>query len=180
MELGHAPTCVKVRTVVAIAGMESGGLTWNLMSDNAMAARVLLMQYAFPIASQNPPIPLTATFNVCYAEGKVATVACRTVLYRILKEPLPSGQKQIVTTGSIRKSPDLRNMGSATPPNRDTFLRDLLSDHAHPSCSWALVVSRQAVRRIQGLGGGLMSSAKAATRFMSKPIPVSHSTTWPA
>jgi cell division protease FtsH len=154
--------------------MESGGLTmtkqtrFNVGYAMATIFGVLLMQYAFSIASQIAPIPYS-DFQRLLREGKVATVGVSDRFVQgSLKEPLPSGQKQFVTT---RVDPqiagDLEKYGVRyTGQIESTFLRDLLS-WIMPTLLfvglWWYLDKRFA--ESQGLGGGLMSIGKSKAKI---------------
>jgi len=88
-----------------------------------------MIQYAVSVANQIAPIPYS-DFQRLLQEGKIATVGVSDrFIQGSLKEPLPGGQKQFVTT---RVDPEfageLDKYGVRyTGQIESTFLRDLLS-----------------------------------------------------
>src|SRR5215213_8148552 len=129
---------------------------------------VFFIQYIISSANQVAPIPYS-DFQRMLREGKVATVSISDrFLQGTLKEPLPGGQKQFVTTrvdpefaGELQKY-NVRYTGQV----ESTFLRDLLS--------WILPVllffglwAYLGRRMAQGLGGpgGLMSIGKSKAKI---------------
>ena len=90
---------------------------------------VFMIQYAVSVANQIAPIPYS-DFQRLLHEGKIATVGVSDrFIQGSLKEPLPGGQKQFVTT---RVDPEfageLEKYGVRyTGQIESTFLRDLRS-----------------------------------------------------
>jgi cell division protease FtsH len=126
---------VKAAQHEAIVGMEPGGLTmtkqtrFNVGYAIAAIFLVFMIQYAVSVANQIAPIPYS-DFQRLLHEGKIATVGVSDrFIQGSLKEPLPGGQKQFVTT---RVDPEfageLDKYGVRyTGQIESTFLRDLLS-----------------------------------------------------
>jgi len=116
-------------------GMGPGGLTmtkqtrFNVGYAIAAIFLVFMIQYAVSVANQIAPIPYS-DFQRLLHEGKIATVGVSDrFIQGSLKEPLPGGQKQFVTT---RVDPEfageLDKYGVRyTGQIESTFLRDLLS-----------------------------------------------------
>jgi cell division protease FtsH len=129
---------------------------------------VFMIQYAVSVANQIAPIPYS-DFQRLLHEGKIATVGVSDrFIQGSLKEPLPGGQKQFVTT---RVDPEfageLDKYGVRyTGQIESTFLRDLLS--------WVMPVLLfvglwwylgKRFAESQGLGGGLMSIGKSKAKI---------------
>src|ERR1700675_4096656 len=129
---------------------------------------VFMIQYAVSVANQIAPIPYS-DFQRLLHEGKIATVGVSDrFIQGSLKEPLPGGQKQFVTT---RVDPEfageLDKYGVRyTGQIESTFLRDLLS--------WVMPVLLfvglwwylgKRFAEPQGLGGGLMSIGKSKAKI---------------
>ena len=129
---------------------------------------VFMIQYAVSVANQIAPIPYS-DFQRLLHEGKIATVGVSDrFIQGSLKEPLPGGQKQFVTT---RVDPEfageLDKYGVRyTGQIESTFLRDLLS--------WVMPVLLfvglwwylgKRFAELQGLGGGLMSIGKSKAKI---------------
>src|SRR5438552_5537662 len=154
--------------------MGPGGLTMTKQTrfnvGYALAAifLVFMIQYAVSVANQIAPIPYS-DFQRLLHEGKIATVGVSDrFIQGSLKEPLPGGQKQFVTT---RVDPefanDLDKYGvSYTGQIESTFLRDLLS--------WIVPVLLfmgvwwylgRRFAESQGFGGGLMSIGKSKAKI---------------
>src|SRR6267154_296457 len=129
---------------------------------------VFMIQYAVSVANQIAPIPYS-DFQRLLREGKIATVGVSDrFIQGTLKEPLPGGQKQFVTT---RVDPEfageLDKYGVRyTGQIESTFLRDLLS--------WVMPVLLfvglwwylgRRFAESQGLGGGLMSIGKSKAKI---------------
>src|SRR5258705_416082 len=127
-----------------------------------------MIQYAVSVANQIAPIPYS-DFQRLLHEGKIATVGVSDrFIQGSLKEPLPGGQKQFVTT---RVDPEfageLEQYGVRYPGQiESTFLRDLLS--------WVMPVLLfvglwwylgKRFAESQGLGGGLMSIGKSKAKI---------------
>jgi cell division protease FtsH len=129
---------------------------------------VFMIQYAVSVANQIAPIPYS-DFQRLLHEGKVATVGVSDrFIQGSLKEPLPGGQKQFVTT---RVDPqfagELDKYGVRyTGQIESTFLRDLLS-WVMPTLLfvglWWYLGRRFA--ESQGFGGGLMSIGKSKAKI---------------
>ena len=129
---------------------------------------VVMIQYAVSVTNQIAPIPYS-DFQRLLHEGKIATVGVSDrFIQGSLKEPLPGGQKQFVTT---RVDPEfageLDKYGVRyTGQIESTFLRDLLS--------WVMPVLLfvglwwylgKRFAESQGLGGGLMSIGKSKAKI---------------
>jgi ATP-dependent Zn protease len=126
---------VKAAQHEAIVGMGPGGVTmtkqtrFNVGYAIAAIFLVFIIQYAVSVANQIAPIPYS-DFQRLLHEGKIATVGVSDrFIQGSLKEPLPGGQKQFVTT---RVDPEfageLDKYGVRyTGQIESTFLRDLLS-----------------------------------------------------
>jgi cell division protease FtsH len=165
---------VKAAQHEAIVGMGPGGLTmtnqtrFNVGYAIAAIFLVFMIQYAVSVANQIAPIPYS-DFQRLLHEGKIATVGVSDrFIQGSLKEPLPGGQKQFVTT---RVDPqfagELDKYGVRyTGQIESTFLRDLLS--------WVMPVLLfvglwwylgKRFADAQGLGGGLMSIGKSKAKI---------------
>ena len=129
---------------------------------------ILLIQYFVATASQVAPIPYSQ-FKQLLRESKIESVGVSDrFLQGTLKEPLPGGQKQFVTT---RVDPEfageLEKYGVRfTGQIESTLLRDLLS--------WVMPVLLffglwwyigKRVAEGQGLGGGLMAIGKSKAKI---------------
>ena len=129
---------------------------------------VLLIQYFVATASRVAPIPYSQ-FQQLLHDRKIASVGVSDrFLQGSLKEPLPGGQKQFVTT---RVDPEFANEldkygVSYTGQIESTFLRDLLS--------WIVPVLLfmgvwwylgRRFAQSQGFGGGLMSIGKSKAKI---------------
>ncbi len=155
-------------------GMGPGGLTMTKQTrfnvGYALAAifLVFMIQYAVSVANQIAPIPYS-DFQRLLHEGKIATVGVSDrFIQGSLKEPLPGGQKQFVTT---RVDPEfageLDKYGVRyTGQIESTFLRDLLS--------WIMPVLLfvglwwylgRRFAESQGFGGGLMSIGRSKAKI---------------
>jgi len=165
---------VKAAQHEAIMGMGPGGLTMTKQTrfnvGYALAAifLVFMIQYAVSVANQIAPIPYS-DFQRLLHEGKIATVGVSDrFIQGSLKEPLPGGQKQFVTT---RVDPEfageLDKYGVRyTGQIESTFLRDLLS--------WIMPVLLfvglwwylgRRFAESQGFGGGLMSIGRSKAKI---------------
>jgi cell division protease FtsH len=158
----------------AIVGMGPGGLTmtnqtrFNVGYAIAAIFLVFMIQYAVSVANQIAPIPYS-DFQRLLHEGKIGTVGVSDrFIQGSLKEPLPGGQKQFVTT---RVDPqfagELDKYGVRyTGQIESTFLRDLLS-WVMPTLLfvglWWYLGRRFA--ESQGFGGGLMSIGKSKAKI---------------
>ena len=127
---------------------------------------VVFLQYFIVTAQQVAPIPYS-DFEKYLSEGKITEVAVSDrFIQGTLKEPLPDGKKQFVTT---RVDPQfaerLQHHGVRfTGQIESTFLRDLLS-WVLPVLLfvgiWAFAMKRMA----GGLGGGLMQIGKSRAKI---------------
>src|SRR6266404_619655 len=154
--------------------MGPGGLTmtkqtrFNVGYAIAAIFLVFMIQYAVSVANQIAPIPYS-DFQRLLHEGKIASVGVSDrFIQGTLKEPLPGGQKQFVTT---RVDPEfageLDKYGVRyTGQIESTFLRDLLS--------WVMPVLLfvglwwylgKQFAESQGFGGGLMSIGKSKAKI---------------
>src|SRR5215213_9091202 len=127
---------------------------------------VFFIQYIISSANQVAPIPYS-DFQRMLREGKVATVGISDrFLQGTLKEPLPGGQKQFVTT---RVDPEfageLEKYGVRfTGQIESTFLRDLLS-WIMPVLLFFGVWWYIGKRFGTGVGGGLMAIGKSKAKI---------------
>src|SRR5437762_10164469 len=143
-------------------------IRFNIGFAIAAFGLLLLIQYFVSVANQVAPIPYSQ-FQQLLHDRKIASVGVSDrFIQGSLKEPLPGGQKQFVTT---RVDPefanDLDKYGvSYTGQIESTFLRDLLS--------WIVPVLLfmgvwwELGRRFaqsQGFGGGLMSIGKSKAKI---------------
>ena len=141
---------------------------FNIGYTIAALLGILLIQYFVATASQVAPIPYSQ-FKQLLRESKIESVGVSDrFLQGTLKEPLPGGQKQFVTT---RVDPEfaaeLEKYGVRfTGQIESTFLRDLLS--------WVMPVLLffglwwyigKRVAEGQGLGGGLMAIGKSKAKI---------------
>ncbi len=125
---------------------------------------VLLLQYFFTSVVQVAPIPYSE-FEAYLRQGKVAEVAVsdRFIQGR-LREALPGGQTQFVTT---RVDPGIAELLQRygvrfTGQVENTFLRDLLS-WVVPTAIF-IGIWMFLLRRAGGLGGGLMQIGKSKAK----------------
>ncbi|CAN7684337.1 ATP-dependent zinc metalloprotease FtsH [Bradyrhizobium sp. LjRoot220] len=129
---------------------------------------IILIQYAISTANQIAAIPYSE-FQQLLRQSKVATVAISDrVLQGTLKEPLPGGQKQFITT---RVDPEIAGEFEKygvrfTGQIESTLLRDLLS-WIMPVLLfvglWWYIGKRAAEG--QGFGGGLMAIGKSKAKI---------------
>ena len=133
----------------------------------AAALGVFLIQQLITAATQIAPIPYSE-FQQLLRDGKVTTVGVSDrFLQGTLKDPLPGGQKQFVTTRvDPQFAAELERHGVRfTGQVESTFLRDLLS-WVMPVLLfvglWWYLGKRFAD---QGLGGGLMSIGKSKAKI---------------
>jgi ATPase family associated with various cellular activities (AAA) len=133
----------------------------------AAALGVFLIQQLITAATQIAPIPYSE-FQRLLRDGKVATVGVSDrFLQGTLKDPLPGGQKQFVTTRvDPQFAAELERHGVRfTGQVESTFLRDLLS-WVMPVLLfvglWWYLGKRFAD---QGFGGGLMSIGKSKAKI---------------
>jgi cell division protease FtsH len=126
---------------------------------------VLLVQYLVTTAQQVAPIPYSE-FQQLLKDGKVASVGVSDrFLQGKLKEPLPDGRTQFVTT---RVDPEFaqelqRHGVTYSGQIESTFLRDLLS-WVVPTLLFLAVWMYLGRRFSQGLGGGLMQIGKSKAK----------------
>jgi len=140
---------------------------FNIRYTIAALLGLILIQYFITTASQIAPIPYSQ-FNELLNQGKIESVKVSDrFLQGTLKEPLPGGQKQFVTTRVDRGlASELEKHGvRVTGETENTFVRDLLS--------WVMPVLLffgvwwYIGRRMSqggGLGGGLMSIGKSKAK----------------
>jgi cell division protease FtsH len=134
----------------------------------AAVAAILLIQYIVSAASQVAVIPYSE-YQQLLKQGKVATVGISDrILQGTLKEPLPSGQKQFVTT---RVDPgiaqELEKAGVLfTGQVESTFVRDLLSWVMPVLLFFGLwwYIGKRAAEG-GGFGGGLMAIGKSKAKI---------------
>jgi cell division protease FtsH len=129
---------------------------------------VFLIQYVISTANQIAPIPYS-DFQHLLRDGKIATAGVSDrFIEGSLKEPLPGGQKQFITTRIDRDlAGDLDKYGVRyTGQIESTVLRDLLS--------WIMPVLvfvglwwylGKRFAESQGFGGGLMSIGKSKAKI---------------
>ena len=142
--------------------------TFNIGYAIAAIFLVFMIQYAVSVANQIAPIPYS-DFQRLLHEGKIASVGVSDrFIQGSLKEPLPGGQKQFLTT---RVDPqfagELDKYGVRyTGEIESTFLRELLS-WIMPMLLfvglWWYLGRRFA--ESQGFGGGLMSIGKSKAKI---------------
>jgi len=126
---------------------------------------ILVLQYFYTTAQTIEPIPYSQ-FQQLLHDGKIAEIGVSDrYIQGKLKEPLPNGKKQFVTTRVDPQFADeLQKYGvTYTGQVESTFVSDLLS--------WVIPVllffglwSFLARRMGQGLGGGLMSIGKSKAK----------------
>ena len=134
----------------------------------AAVAAILLIQYIVSAASQVAVIPYSE-YQQLLKQGKVATVGISDrILQGTLKEPLPSGQKQFVTT---RVDPgiaqELEKAGVLfTGQVESTLVRDLLSWVMPVLLFFGLwwYIGKRAGEG-GGFGGGLMAIGKSKAKI---------------
>ena len=127
---------------------------------------ILVLQYFYTTAQTIEPIPYSQ-FQQLLHDGKVAEIGVSDrYIQGKLKEPLPNGKKQFVTTRVDPQFADeLQKYGvTYTGQVESTLVSDLLS--------WVIPVllffglwSFLARRMGQGLGGGLMSIGKSKAKI---------------
>jgi cell division protease FtsH len=129
---------------------------------------VLIVQYVVSMAHQVASIPYSQ-FEQLLQDGKVASVGVSDrFIQGTLKEPLPGGQKQFVTTRVDRDLADQLQKYNVTFTGEveSTLLRDLLS-WIMPLIIfgglWWFIGRR--IAQSQGLGGGLMSIGKSKAKI---------------
>src|SRR5579871_1124219 len=132
----------------------------------AAIAGILLLQYFYVVNQKIEAIPYSEFQHLLQA-GKIDRVAVSNrFLQGTLKEPLPSGKKQFVTT---RVDPDLASelqKAGVTYSGEveNTFFRDLLS-WVVPALVFFGVWTFFARRMSQGMGGGLMSIGRSKAKI---------------
>src|SRR5215211_3469059 len=129
---------------------------------------VFMIQYFVSIASQVATIPYSE-FQQLLRQGKVASVGISDrTLQGALKEPLPGGQKQFVTTRvDAEIAGELDKYGVRfTGQIESTFLRDLLSWTMPVLLFFGLwwYIGKRAAEG-QGFGGGLMAIGKSKAKI---------------
>jgi len=141
---------------------------FNIGYTIAALLGLFLIQYFITTASQIAPIPYSQ-FNELLNQGKIESVSVSDrFLQGTLKEPLPGGQKQFVTTRVDRElAGELEKHGVRfTGQTENTFIRDLLS--------WVMPVLLffgvwwyigRRMSQSGGLGGGLMSIGKSKAKI---------------
>jgi cell division protease FtsH len=137
---------------------------FNVFYAIAAVATILLIQYFFSAAGQVAVIPYSE-YQQLLKQGKVATVGISDrILQGTLKEPLPSGQKQFVTTRvDPRIAQELEKAGVLfTGQVESTFVRDLLSWLMPVLLFFGLwwYIGKRAAEG-GGFGGGLMAIGKS-------------------
>jgi cell division protease FtsH len=129
---------------------------------------VFLIQYFISTASQIAVIPYSE-YQQLLRQGKVASVGISDrTLQGTLKEPLPGGQKQFVTTRVDQEvAQELEKYGVRfTGQIEGTFLRDLLSWIMPVALFFGLwwYIAKRAAEG-QGFGGGLMAIGKSKAKI---------------
>jgi cell division protease FtsH len=127
---------------------------------------ILLLQHFYSVSQRIEALPYSQ-FQQLLQEGKVDRVAVSDrYIQGTLKEPLPNGKKQFVTTRvDSQLAGDLQKFGvTYSGEVESTLVQDLLS--------WAIPVvvffglwTFLARRMSQGLGGGLMSIGKSKAKI---------------
>src|SRR5215211_7631461 len=127
---------------------------------------ILLIQYAITTTQRIAPIPYSQ-FQQLLREGKVAEIGISDrFIQGKLKEALPDGKSQFVTTRIDPEfAQELQKSGvTYTGQIESTFLRDLLS-WVLPVLLFFGVWTYLARRMSGGLGGGLMSIGKSKAKI---------------
>jgi cell division protease FtsH len=127
---------------------------------------IMVIQYVYVTTQQIAPIPYSQ-FQQLLRDGKVAEIGVSDrYIQGKLKEPLPDGKSQFVTTRIDPQFADeLQKYGvTYTGQVESTFLRDLLS-WIVPVALFLGVWTFLARRMSQGLGGGLMSIGKSKAKI---------------
>jgi len=139
---------------------------FNIWYWIAVFFAVLVFQYLFSVAQQVAQIPYS-DFEQYLRDGKIAEVGVSDrFIQGTLKEPLPGGQRQFLTT---RVEPEFaeqlqRHGVRFTGQIESTFLRDLLSWVVPVLVFmgiWMLLLRRMA----GGLGGGLMQIGRSKAKI---------------
>jgi cell division protease FtsH len=126
---------------------------------------LLVVQYVYATAQRVAPIPYSQ-FQQLLHDGKIAEIAVSDrYIQGKLKEPLPNGKSQFVTTRIDPQFADeLQKYGvTYTGEVESTLVQDLLSWIVPVALFfglWTLIA-----RRMQGLGGGLMSIGKSKAKI---------------
>jgi cell division protease FtsH len=126
---------------------------------------ILLLQYFYVVNQRIEAVPYSQ-FQQLLRDGKVDRVAVSSrFLQGTLKEPLPSGKKQFVTTRVDQDiASELQKAGvTYSGEVENTFLTDLLS-WVIPALVLFGLWTFLARRMGQGLGGGLMSIGKSKAK----------------
>ena len=127
---------------------------------------MLVLQYFYTTAQTIEPIPYSQ-FQQLLHDGKVAEIGVSDrYIQGKLKEPLPNGKRQFVTTRVDPQFADeLQKYGvTYTGQVESTFVSDLLS-WVVPVLLFFGLWSFLARRMGQGLGGGLMSIGKSKAKI---------------
>ena len=127
---------------------------------------IMVIQYVYVTTQQIAPIPYSQ-FQQLLRDGKVAEIGVSDrYIQGKLKEPLPDGKSQFVTTRIDPQFADeLQKYGvTYTGQVESTLLRDLLS-WIVPVALFLGVWTFLARRMSQGLGGGLMSIGKSKAKI---------------
>ncbi len=127
---------------------------------------IMVIQYVYVTTQQIAPIPYSQ-FQQLLRDGKVAEIGVSDrYIQGKLKEPLPDGKSQFVTTRVDPQFADeLQKYGvTYTGQVESTLLRDLLS-WIVPVALFFGVWTFLARRMSQGLGGGLMSIGKSKAKI---------------
>jgi cell division protease FtsH len=127
---------------------------------------LMVVQYVYTTVQQVAPIPYSQ-FEQLLRDGKVAEIGISDrYIQGKLKEPLPNGKSQFVTTRvDPQFAEELQKHGvTYTGQVESTFLRDLLS-WVVPVALFFGVWTFLARRMSQGLGGGLMSIGKSKAKI---------------
>src|SRR6266852_7033832 len=125
---------------------------------------LLVVQYVYATAQRVAPLPYRQ-FQQLLPDGKIAEIAVSDrYIQGKLKEPLPNGKSQFVTTRIDPQFADeLQKYGvTYTGEVESTLVQDLLSWIVPVALFfglWTLIA-----RRMQGLGGGLMSIGKSKAK----------------
>jgi cell division protease FtsH len=126
---------------------------------------ILLLQYFYSVSQRIEALPYSQ-FQQLLQEGKVDRVAVSDrYIQGTLKEPLPNGKKQFVTTRvDSQLAGDLQKAGvTYSGEVESTLFQDLLS-WVVPAVVFFGLWTFLARRMSQGLGGGLMSIGKSKAK----------------
>jgi cell division protease FtsH len=127
---------------------------------------ILVLQYIYTMAQRIEPIAYSQ-FQQLLHDGKIAEIGVSDrYIQGKLKEPLPGGKTQFVTTRvDPQFAEELQKYGvTYTGQVESTFLRDVLS-WVVPVALFIGLWSFLARRMSQGLGGGLMSIGKSKAKI---------------